>query len=250
MNGEAVKEVERISREAAAVGKTVVIDGVTYAYGSWKQVTKEAPAPAALKVHTLTGLVDYLLANRDQLTLADLQVHVVSHALVQVIGKLQGHFQQRFVYAEAAFESLLGNGFAFGQFYDSESFVVSLQVLFDNAGDRDKVLSVVGNIREESVRDTGDDGVTQTVVARAGIVKVGDVNVPNPVHLVPYRTFREVLQPASEFVLRLRQGESGSRPKCALFEADGGQWKLEAISRIGAYLAAALKEQSAVIVIA
>lgn len=238
MNGEAVKELERIAREAAGVGQTVVIDGVTYAYGGWRDVRKEAPEPKALQIHTLTGLVDYLKANRDKLVLHDVQVHVVSHDLVQVVGPLKGHFQQRFVYAAAAFASLLGSSFTFGQFYDVESFVVALQVLFDDAGDRDKVLGLVGNIREEKVLNTADDGKTQTVVASAGIVKVAQVDVPNPVHLVPYRTFREVLQPASEFVVRLRPGRDGGLPTCALFEADGGQWKLAAISRIRAYLAA------------
>lgn len=38
------------------------------------------------------------------------------------------------------------------------------------------------------------------------------------------------------FVLRLRQGGGGQMPTCALFEADGGAWKLRAIKSISAYL--------------
>jgi hypothetical protein len=249
MNGEAVKELERIAREAEAIGTTVTIDGVEYSARPLHDVRKENPAPSLLAVHTLTGLVDYLRANRDQLPLADLQVHVVSQESVQVIGRLHGHFQQRFVYAEAAFEPLLGRSFQFGQYYDAETFVIALQALFYGGGDREKVLSVVGNIREEQVRNTSDDGKTQTVVASAGVVKRVDVDVPNPVTLAPYRTFRELAQPASQFVLRLRPGQAGGLPTCALFEADGGQWKLEAIDRIRQFLRG-VKELDAIAVIA
>ena len=41
--------------------------------------------------------------------------------------------------------------------------------------------------------------------------------------LRPYRTFKEIDQPESQFLLRLN--ENGN---IGLFEADGGMWKLEA----------------------
>jgi hypothetical protein len=39
----------------------------------------------------------------------------------------------------------------------------------------------------------------------------------------------------------MRQGKDGAMPACALFESDGGQWKLEAITRIKDYLASKLE---------
>jgi hypothetical protein len=60
------------------------------------------------------------------------------------------------------------------------------------------------------------------------------------VKLAPYRTFREIAQPASLFVLRLQTSRHGDKPECALFEADGGQWKLEAIQALATYLRTAL----------
>jgi len=60
--------------------------------------------------------------------------------------------------------------------------------------------------------------------------------------LRPYRTFLEIEQPASAFVFRLRRGREGELPTCALFEADGGRWKLEAIERIRDYLKEQLSE--------
>lgn len=51
----------------------------------------------------------------------------------------------------------------------------------------------------------------------------------------PFRTFLEVEQPESEFLLRV-DAEKG----IGLFEADGGIWKLEAKRNIAEYFAKAM----------
>jgi len=72
--------------------------------------------------------------------------------------------------------------------------------------------------------------------------------VPNPVTLLPYRTFNEIAQPPGRFVLRMKSGvASGQRPAVALFEADGGAWQLEAIRRIRDWLRMNVPEEVAVI---
>ena len=48
--------------------------------------------------------------------------------------------------------------------------------------------------------------------------------------LKPFRTFLEVAQPESEFILRVND-----KGNIGLFEADGGVWKLEAKRNIAAY---------------
>ena len=58
--------------------------------------------------------------------------------------------------------------------------------------------------------------------------------VPNPVTLRPYRTFTEVTQPESEFVFRMK--DDSMSVYCALFEADGGAWKREAMKNIKEHL--------------
>lgn len=55
--------------------------------------------------------------------------------------------------------------------------------------------------------------------------------------LQPFRTFREVPQPESDFILRLDENW-----RVGLFEADGGIWKMEAKDNIKAYLEEYLKE--------
>ena len=195
--------------------------------------------PVTLKINTLTGLIDYVTRGADSVGLNKngLMVHVVSEREVNVVSGLFGRSEQRKSYASATADAVLSKSdFRYGEFYDCESFVIKLLSLFEDFDGRTAVLKIVGNIKEENVRQTGDDGVTQTVTARSGIARVEEVSVPNPVYLAPFRTFREVTQPLSPFVLRMKQGREGGLPTVALFEADGGKWKLDAIANIREFL--------------
>jgi hypothetical protein len=197
------------------------------------------PLPITLKLNTLTGLIDYVNRGADAVTADDngLMIHVVNERQVDVVSGIFGRAEQRRSYASATADAVLSKSdFRFGEFYDCESFVIKLLSLFEGFEGRAAVLKIVGNIKEENVRQTGDDGITQTVTAKSGIARVEEVAVPNPVFLAPFRTFREVTQPLSPFVLRMKQGRENGLPTVALFEADGGKWKLDAIQFIREYL--------------
>lgn len=214
----------------------------------WQDVTPKQPEPAPLKTNTLTGLVDYLKANVDGLALASCLVHVLDPNTVWVEDKLEDEandFRRR-KYVVATTE-MVGKGFAFCQYLDAESFFVGLQSLFVQTEQRDEILKLVAGIKESTVRETVDTGVAQQVNVATGVHLVGMTKVPNPVILVPYRTFREVPQPQSLFILRLLSGKEGEKPRCALLEADGGTWKLEAVQLIATYLRDKLGEAPAVI---
>lgn len=98
------------------------------------------------------------------------------------------------------------------------------------------MLAVVGNMTGENTTTNSDDGITQQVAVKAGIHLQGRKDIQNPINLKPFRTFREVEQPESPFVLRVRQSREGQVPSCALFEADGGAWKLVAMNRVRDHL--------------
>lgn len=198
------------------------------------------PVPSTLKLNTLTGIADYVNNGADGIVGTDdgLMIQVVNERQVDVVSGLFGRAEQRKSFATACADAVLSkSNFNYGEFYDCESFVIKLLSLFENFDGRTDVLKVVGNIKEENVRNASDDGVTQTVTARSGIARVEEVAVPNPVYLAPFRTFREVTQPLSPFVLRMKQGREGGLPSVALFEADGGKWKLDAIASIRDFLA-------------
>lgn len=95
----------------------------------------------------------------------------------------------------------------------------------------DYLLDLLSRISKNSGVTTTDNGVSQTVEARQGVALKTVIPVKPRVPLRPYRTFQEVEQPESEFLLRLdEEGNIG------LFEADGGMWKLTARQTIKAFL--------------
>jgi hypothetical protein len=124
---------------------------------------------------------------------------------------------------------------------DSEALVADLDTFFNE--NRAKVLQLVGNLRKEQSMQTADDGVSQKVTVNAGVVKAADVIVRNPVPLTPFRTFREVEQPESPFVLRVNE-----EARAALFTGDGSAWKLQAVARIGGYLRHNLQGYNVVVI--
>lgn len=233
----------RAIQESVATS-VIIVDGTNYVTRQVFAPPKE-PTPSTLNLNTLTGLVDYVNKGTDALKAegVGLMVQVVNEQRVDVVSSLFGRAVQRKTFASANAEAVLSSSdFQYGVFYDCETFVIKLQSLFEDFDGRKNVLKVVGNIKEEDVRQANDDGVTQTVTARSGIARVAEVEVPNPVWLAPFRTFREVTQPLSPFVLRMKKSSDGSLPKVALFEADGGKWKLDAIKFIKDYLTEHINE--------
>jgi hypothetical protein len=87
------------------------------------------------------------------------------------------------------------------------------------------------------VQVSEDDSISQKATLRQGVALKGEPEkVKARVTLAPYRTFREVEQPASDFIFRLKNAAENQPPTLALFEADGGKWKLQAMQNIGAFL--------------
>lgn len=195
----------------------------------------EEPKATPFEVHTLSGLVDYLQSHVDGKE--PVIVHVVSPTEVTAKSALNKDKRRGFfIRAEALLPRI-----SFNSYYDVEDFNILLQSSFVSNNDKKIMLQLVGNIREENVREVGDDGISQSVVAKASVssaATVANVEVPNPVELIPYRTFIEVDQPESQFVFRMKDG-----PRAAIFEADGGAWKINAIENIREYLEKTLEEE-------
>lgn len=215
---------EAIDRLISLGGMTIEnFEGRPYAVGAGRVEALIPPQADTLHINTLTGIVDYAPTS-------DTMIHVVDNALVEVISAaFDDMWLTRSTFLRAEHEAPV---FSFGQFMPSEQFIIALQSQFVQDERTAAILKVVGNLKDENFTNLNDDGVTQSVTARAGISTVATVAVPNPVTLRPYRTFMEVEQPASKFILRMKQGGY-----CALFEADGHMWRLEAIKNIKRWLA-------------
>ena len=121
---------------------------------------------------------------------------------------------------------------------DQGRAIIELQTLYGSTPDRDYLLDLISRIDITAGITSSDNGVTQEAVSRTGVVLKEQVTIKPIVQLQPYRTFLEVEQPVSDFLLRVdKEG------RIALYEADGGAWKLEAKRRIAAWLTDALAKE-------
>ncbi len=201
------------------------------------------PEPTAepVWVSTLSGVVGYLEKNRDGLDRSTLLTSVVEPDVVHLLGPLHSRHRLREVTLKARAELPT---FSFGSFMDLESFNIAVQSVFLDDGDRGAVLGITSKVGGGSVLETEDDGISQRVTVKRGLELMEERKIPNPVTLRPYRTFVEVDQPASQFVLRLREGARGGI-EAGLFEADGGAWRRTALQAVGEHLKKALKSSGA-----
>lgn len=211
----------------------LTINGDTYTDKQIYRVDNDLRA-AAIEMNTLTGLIDYVKAFKDEMS-DQMLVQVVSPTEVKLISCLDRDRKRECLVNVSA----MIPDFNYGRYMDHESFIIALQSKFIDNDDRALLLKFAGTVKDESIAQYGDDGVTQKATVKTGISSVGDAIVPNPVHLRPFRTFIEVEQPESAFVFRMRQNNG---VECAIFEADGGAWKNEAMRNIKKYLGFALEE--------
>jgi hypothetical protein len=189
-------------------------------------VLDQTPTVSPISISTLTGLVDYIKGKVDFLD-KTLVVHIVSPTQVNVYSELKKDAtRDSFISCKAWTPQI-----TYERFLDVENFNIMIQSCFLQNEHSAAILKVVGNIVEENVNTIKDDGVSQSVIGKAGIAKIAEIPVPNPVVLCPFRTFAEVEQPESKFIFRMQSG-----PKAAIFEADGGIWRIYAMQNVKAYL--------------
>lgn len=215
-----IKPKERVVKIG---GSNFVIDEAGH-YDRIKPRVYNAKDPLIIK--TLTGLVDYIKSNLERKE-AKLLLHIEKPDEVSLIGLLAEDGSREYL---ASAQAIVPR-FNFDYYLDIEEFNVALQSVFAPTADRDILLKVVGNLKEDNVKTTGDDGISQAVTIKTGVATAADVKVPNPVTLAPYRTFIEVKQPESKFIFRMKDG-----PRGAIFEADGGAWRNQAILNIKTFL--------------
>lgn len=208
-------------------------------YGGRHYTNKELkavsePLVTAIKVGTLSGLCDLLSSAKfEGFDPANHLVHVVDYEQAQVVTKKSNHWKQREILVNCEAEKVAE--FPFGQFLSHEQFTIGILSRFAVTDDRETILRISSNVTAEAVVTSSDDGVSQQIGVKRG-VSLQEHRTIRTVTLAPYRTFREVDQPASDFILRAKQEAENQVPKLALFEADGGKWKLEATENVARYL--------------
>ena len=228
--------IEKIVELAAP--NTKEIDGRTYT--DKRIIPVERPRVKTLELTTLNSLVK-LIQEESVDYIAPLIVQVSSYDTVEVFAGIQAADRKRENPYRCKAETIR---IQFDQKLDYESMMIALKSKFVQTPELLELVKLLGSITEQNSAQVSDDGFSQNVVVRKGIALKDNRTINPIVKLKPYRTFAEIDQPESEFLLRLSDGAN-----VALYEADGGAWKLEARKRIADYLREALSGQEDILIV-
>lgn len=224
---EAMEHFEELVKRADAP-QVLEICGKTYVNRDLRRYD-EAPKARPVQARTLTALMDYM-EHCSQEFPGRMIIHIVDPTHVRLLSELDAERERETLFETAAETS----AFRFGEWYDQENFMIALQANFQANDDLAAVLKLAGNIVSKNDQTYSDDGTTQVATMTVGVASKADAIVPNPVTLIPYRTFQEVEQPESQFVFRI--GKWNEAPSFKLVEAEGGLWRLAAVNQIKAYI--------------
>lgn len=215
--------------------EVIEIDGQKFANRNIVRVPDERVAePKPVPHSTLRSLVAYATDDPDGLEEGTF-LSVLSPTEVEITTPVLGVLQNRKVYSGAKAGIPRHR---FGTYMSLVEMSIYLRTCFVATEERDLVVGFIGGVVEEAEIETDDDGIQQRTTVRKGISMKRDGAVPGLVELHPFRTFHDVEQPSSPFVLRLEN--RGNGVEAAVFAADGGAWEHEAMARVAAYLRDAL----------
>ncbi len=227
--------IDRIAELAAP--STVEWDGRMFTSKAMEEITVEEDGPSRLNVNTLEALAVMIRTEGIKQKGLPLYIRVVDEHDVLVYtslynGKATEYLRQYFYKAECDVPQV-----TIGREMSQQQAIIQLQSVYGATDDRDYLLDLISRMSVNEGITSDDNGVTQTVTARKGAVMKENMPVKPIVQLQPYRTFLEVDQPVSAFLLRV--SEDGG---ITLYEADGGVWRLEAKRRIAEWLTKELRE--------
>ena len=190
------------------------------------------PEPAKVSVSTLEGFISLIIEvgiedikeSKD-----DYYIHVIDHENVGFFCKEADEHGRRLELIHAT--PVKFDKYPFAKWLDQEQFIVSVSAMFAQTDDKDYVLRIASCLTQEAGSVSEDDGFSQRVTIKQGMKQLEQAILRPQVQLAPFRTFPDVGQPVSPFVFRANDNK-----ELALFEADGGKWKIDAIGIISRYL--------------
>ena len=220
------------------------VNGEQYADKKLERIPRALRA-CPMEVHTLTAILDYITSGTDD----NNEQTDINNRFVLHIADYDQVVLTRELDADRCREDLLiacdlNEKFPFGRWFSVEEFIIFVQSHFVMDDMVATLVKLVSSVTDSNSVHQSDNGLSQSVTARTGIVTQGKVEVPNPVTLRPLCTFSEIEQPARRFVFRLRPGRSdGDGVQAALFDADGTAWRREAILSIRDWFTDKLPEE-------
>lgn len=234
LNADAIKEIR-----STAIGEVQDIEGKKFHVNHAGAKALEYPAPDTLHVFSLSQLVSYIM---DTLEDEECFVNVLSHDRVQVGLKARTKNEKLQFIVNSDFSKQF-EAFPFGEKLEQEEFIIELQTKFVKDAALEQLLALTNKVKADRVTESGDDGYSQVVTTKVGAHLAATEKVPNLWYLKTYKTFAEIEQPVIPYILRLHQ-RSSEMPEFALYDCDGGKWKLGTTMAIRSWLKDQLQNKS------
>ena len=209
--------------------KTYEINGKTYSDHKLELIEDERFYRKEVEFSSLDALVKMIKAELADYTVIDIApifIRIKDHKNVDVFTRPDDRERRVWPYSATCVDADWREGWR-----EQQAAIIELRSRFIPTEDSEYLIDLISRINNEQGVKSEDNGVSQVVVTKQGVTLMGSEAVKPRLTLQPFRTFREVPQPESDFILRL--DENG---RVGLFEADGGIWKLEAKDNIKAYL--------------
>lgn len=193
--------------------------------------------PDTLPLHSLDALVK-LVRTEAAKAQAPLYITIPDHMTVRCFGQPDPdarHFRQ--VYYEAHATDVPGWGEKVQLGFEEAQ--IAMRTRFQETADTIYALKLLSDICCGAKVIYNDNGIATTVTTQKGVALQSNEQIRPIITLKPYRTFQEVEQPESIFLIRVN--ERG----ITFTEADGGMWKLKARQTVKAFLEEQLAEEVA-----
>ena len=242
---EFIKHIQETTQPLIQTIDPDIDSGSTFAVTSDGKAVELRPSidhPDTLPLHSLDALVKLVqteaIKMADAAALTPLYITIPDHLTVRCFGRPDPdarYFRQ--VYYEAKATDVPGWGEKVQLGFEEAQ--IALRTRFQETPDTQYAMKLLSDICCGAKVVYNDNGIATTVTTQKGVALQSNEQVRPIITLKPYRTFQEVEQPESIFLIRVN--ERG----ISFTEADGGMWKLRARETVKAFLEKALEAQRA-----
>lgn len=214
------------------------VDGSTFRINSDGDVKEILPTifhPDTLPLNSLDSLIKMVNTEASEQD-TPLYITIPDHMTVRCFGQPDAAERyHRQVYYEASATDV--PGWAEKNTLGFEEAQIALRTRFQETPDTVYAMKLVSDISLGAKVIYNDNGIATTITTQKGVALQTNEQIRPLVKLRPYRTFQEVEQPESIFLIRV------SDRGISFIEADGGMWKLTARETIKTFLEERLSQE-------
>lgn len=197
--------------------------------GSYNEIQTDLEEVTTIELNSLDAVVQFVKTEAMKMTNSILYLTVPNHKQVCCFTSPNPDKRNKRTFFYTAYatdvpgwDATMKMGF--------EEAQIALRTRFQETPDALYAQKLLSDICTGSQVTFNDNGIATTVTTTKGVALQAKEAIRPIVRLRPYRTFQEIDQPVSEFLIRL------SDRYISFIEADGGMWKLDARQSIKTYL--------------